>query len=233
VHISGISICSSLHISAIIPHHLRRYISNHADPTSNTHTSIETYNFNKGQEGLTFLGIGIGALLSPLFQLTFERIYLHHHSLNYPWTRHHGARRLPPACLSGPLIAVSLFWSAWTSRPNILCVSPAFSGIPYGLGYVLNLNALLNYLVDCYTSYASSSNAASSLTRQVMGAALPFTTVPMYRALGIGWASSLLGFVAVGMSGIPFVFWFFGESVLARSEWARELAREDGKAESS
>jgi len=55
----------------------------------------------------------------------------------------------------------------------------------------------------------------SSLTRQVIGAALPFTAVPMYRSLGIGWASSLLGFVAVGMSWIP--FFFFGS--LVRGFW--------------
>lgn len=94
------------------------------------------------------------------------------------------------------------------------------------MGYTLNFNALLNYMVDSYTSYASSANAASSLTRQIMGAALPFAAVPMYRALGVGWASSLLGFVAAAMTLIPFAFWFYGEALLKRSRWAQELAQE-------
>lgn len=66
-----------------------------------------------------------------------------------------------------------------------------------------------------------------------MGAALPFAAVPMYRALGIGWASSLLGLVAFGMSAIPFVFWFYGEGILGRSKWAQELAREKEAVDSS
>ncbi|RDI80306.1 hypothetical protein Vi05172_g9764 [Venturia inaequalis] len=192
----------------------------------------DTYGFNKGQEGLTFIGVGVGVLISPFFQIGFERYYLRCLSLGHSWTRHHGARRLPPACASGPLITIGLFWSAWTARPDVYWISPALSGISYGLGYILNFNALLNYLVDCYTSYASSSNAASSLTRQVMGAALPFAAAPMYRALGIGWASSLLGFVALGLSGIPFVFWIYGERILGNSKWAQELAREKEAAKS-
>lgn len=65
-----------------------------------------------------------------------------------------------------------------------------------------------------------------------MGAALPFAAAPMYRALGIGWASSLLGFVALGLSGIPFVFWIYGERILGNSKWAQELAREKEAAKS-
>ena len=93
---------------------------------------------------------------------------------------------------------------------------------------MLNFNALLNYLIDNYTTYASSANAASSITRQLMGAALPFAAVPMYRNLGVAWASSLLGFVAAAMSLIPFAFWVFGERILKRSKWAQELAEEKG-----
>lgn len=100
------------------------------------------------------------------------------------------------------------------------------SGIPYGLGYTLNFNALLNYLIDEYASYASSANAASSLTRQMMGAALPFAVTPMFRALGVDWAESLLGFVAAIFSLIPFGFWVYGERLLEKSKWAQELAKE-------
>lgn len=192
----------------------------------------DTYGFNKGQEGLTFIGIGVGVLISPFFQVGFERYYLRCLSLGHPWTRHHGARRLPPACASGPLIAMGLFWSAWTSRKDVHWISPALSGIPYGLGYIVQFNALLNYLIDCYTTYASSSNSCSMLTRQVAGLALPFAAVPMYRTLGIAWASSLLGFLALGMSAIPFVFWFYGHRLLERSKWAQELAREKEAVES-
>ena len=132
--------------------------------------------------------------------------------------------------LGGPFIALSLFWSGWTSRASVHWIAPTLAGIPYGLGYTLNVNALLNYLIDSYAEYASSANAASSLTRQLTGAALPFAATPMYRTLGINWASSLLGFVAVAMSLIPVVFWFYGEQLLQHSRLARRLREQRDKA---
>lgn len=170
--------------------------------------------------------MGVGVLLALPSTLAFEHYYLKASEQGKSWAKHHGAQRLPPACASGPLIAIGLFWSAWTSRSSIHWISPALSGIPYGLGYTLNFNALLNYLIDEYASYASSANAASSLTRQMMGAALPFAVTPMFRALGVDWAESLLGFVAAIFSLIPFGFWFYGERLLEKSKWAQELAKE-------
>lgn len=177
-------------------------------------TITGVYCFNTGQVGLTFIGFGIGILLTVPAQYSFEYIYQQAVALDKAWTKHHGAKRLPPACASGSLIVLSLFLSAWTSRASIHWIFPTLAGIPYGLGYMLNLNALLNYMVDSYTTYASSATSACSIMRQMMGASLPFAAVPMYRALGIEWASSLLGFVAVIMAFIPFAFWMYGEKLL-------------------
>ncbi|THY22326.1 hypothetical protein D6D01_06345 [Aureobasidium pullulans] len=65
----------------------------------------------------------------------------------------------------------------------------------------------------------------TDLRRQILGAALPFAAIPMYDALGVGWASSLLGFVAAIMSLIPFMFWMYGEKLLEKSSLVQELAR--------
>jgi hypothetical protein len=43
----------------------------------------------------------------------------------------------------------------------------------------------------------------------------------MFEALGYGWGNSLLGFVAIGLGmPAPFLFWFFGERLRARSKFA-------------
>ncbi|KAK6579821.1 hypothetical protein PZA11_007529 [Diplocarpon coronariae] len=185
---------------------------------------VDIYHFNKGEEGLTFLGFGIGTLLTFPTQVYFQKFYERALAKNKPWAHHHGAKRLPLACIAGPFIILSLFWGALTSRTSISWVSPALSGIPYGFGYILTIISLLNYLIDNYASFASSANAASNLTRQLVGAALPFAAVPMYRKLGVQWATSLLGFVAAAMSVIPFVFWVYGERILKKSKLAQELA---------
>lgn len=39
----------------------------------------------------------------------------------------------------------------------------------------------------------------------------------MYETLGIGWATSLLGFISIAMLPIPFVFFKFGPKIRAKS----------------
>lgn len=83
--------------------------------------------------------------------------------------------------------------------------------------------ALLNYLTDAYEIFAASALAATSATRSVFGAVLPLAARPMYNTLGIAWASSLLGFVSLFMSIIPFVFIKYGGRLRANSTFCQEL----------
>lgn len=85
--------------------------------------------------------------------------------------------------------------------------------------------ALLNYLVDAYEVFAASAMAAASLSRSSFGAVLPFAAKPMYRALGVAWASSLLGFFSVALCIIPFVFVKWGGKLREKSKFCQYLAR--------
>ena len=101
---------------------------------------------------------------------------------------------------------------------------PTLAGIPFGIGYVLIFMALLNYLTDAYAVFAASAMAASTRSRCLGGALLPFAATPMYERLGVAWASSLLGFLNLGMCAIPFIFIKYGDKIRARSKFFRELA---------
>jgi DHA1 family multidrug resistance protein-like MFS transporter len=48
------------------------------------------------------------------------------------------------------------------------------------------------------------------LLRSIFGAVLPLVARPMYENLGIGWATSLLGFISVALAGLPFLFITYG-----------------------
>lgn len=85
--------------------------------------------------------------------------------------------------------------------------------------------SLLNYLADSYGVYSASAMAAAACTRSIAGAVLPLAAKPMYRELGIGWATSVLAFLCLPMVVIPFVFIKYGEKLRARSPFCSELAR--------
>lgn len=54
-------------------------------------------------------------------------------------------------------------------------------------------------LIDTFTIYSASAVAATTIARSVFGAVLPIFGLRMYKALGLGWGNSLLGFIGVVM----------------------------------
>ena len=81
----------------------------------------------------------------------------------------------------------------------------------------------LTYLVDAYTLYAASVNAANAVLRSILGAMLPLAGPSMYDALGLGWGNSLLGFIAVGLIPVPLVLLKYGERIRMDKRFQREL----------
>jgi len=191
----------------------------------------ETYGFSGGEEGLTFLAIGVGALIATAVYLLWDNILRRARAQNKPWVRREEMRRLPLACIAGPFFVISCFWVGWTARKDIHWIVPVLAGVPYGIGYLLIFMALLNYLVDAYKIFAASAMAASSTARSIAGAVLPFAARPMYQTLGVPWACSLLGFLSCLMAVIPFVFIWKGEQLRARSKFCQYLLENERKEE--
>ncbi|KAL5084795.1 hypothetical protein Trisim1_011464 [Trichoderma cf. simile WF8] len=53
----------------------------------------------------------------------------------------------------------------------------------------------------------------------ILSGAFPLFTTQMYRNLGIGWASSLLGFFAVALLPVPWIFFKFGKLIRSKSRY--------------
>ncbi|CAN9125950.1 unnamed protein product [Alternaria alternata] len=108
-------------------------------------------------------------------------------------------------------------------REGIHWIVPTLAGILFGMGYLCLFMALLNYLVDAYEVFAASAMAAASLSRSSFGAVLPFAAKPMYRAMGVAWATSLLGFFSLALCVVPFVFIKWGGTMRDRSKFCQYL----------
>ncbi|KAK5660644.1 hypothetical protein OQA88_12007 [Cercophora sp. LCS_1] len=184
---------------------------------------IDLYDLSPGECGLTYLGIAVGCVLAlPIFFL-YDNILRRAQSLNKPWTRLEESRRLPLACIGGPLFVASLFWLGWTSTAQIHFIIPLLAGIPFGIGFMCIFQALLNYLTDAYEIFAASANAAASCSRSLLATVLPLATQPMFARLGIAGACSLLGGVATLMCVVPFVFLWQGQRIRANSKFCIAL----------
>ncbi|KAH7406976.1 major facilitator superfamily domain-containing protein [Phaeosphaeria sp. MPI-PUGE-AT-0046c] len=191
------------------------------------------YNFNRGETGLTFLPIGVGAIISAAMYLAWDSILLRAQRAERPWSQNEEMRRLPLACVAGPFFVISSFWLGWSAKESVHWIVPTLAGIMFGMGYLCLFMALLNYLVDAYEIFAASAMAAASLSRSSFGAILPFAAKPMYEAMGIAWATSLLGFFSLALCVVPFVFVKWGGKMRERSPFCQYLRQKKKEEEES
>lgn len=84
----------------------------------------------------------------------------------------------------------------------------------FAIGTFLLFQAVLNYLGDAYPDYAASVLAGNDFMRSSFGAGFPLFATAMYKNEGVGWASSILGFLAIVFIPIPFVLYMVSLSFL-------------------
>lgn len=183
------------------------------------------YHMNTGVAGLAFLPIMVGAVIALGIFLWYDTILQRAKKANANWASIEEYRRLPLACLGGPLYVISLFWLGWSASPHVHWIVPMLAGVPFGMGFMLIFMALLNYITDAYEVYAASGMAATSCCRSIFGAVLPLAAAPMYKSLGVSWASTLLGFLSLAMSIIPFAFIKYGDRIRENSKFCQELKK--------
>ncbi|KAH8649233.1 major facilitator superfamily domain-containing protein [Xylariales sp. PMI_506] len=185
------------------------------------------YGFSPGQSGLAFLPVIAGCIIAiPIF-LWYSSYHEQAFSAGATWAVRQEYRRLPLACFGGPAVVVALLWLGWTSSLSIHPVVPAMSGLLFGTGYLLIFISMVNYLSDAYRQYAASAQAAASTTRSLVAVCLPLAASPMYDALGVHWACSLLAFATLIVALIPFAFIKYGETLRRRSPFCQKLMEDD------
>jgi hypothetical protein len=111
-------------------------------------------------------------------------------------------------------VSVTHTWFGWTADKQVLWISPVITAAPFGMGKLMIHLTGSMYFLDAYGPTAGASSlSANRLTGYATGGAFPFFTAQMYHGLGIGWASSLLGFVSLVLAPLPLVFFKWGPHI--------------------
>lgn len=192
-------------------------------PDTTVYASYQVRPWPQTKKSPLTTSVGIGSLIACLIFIWYDNFLARAKTRNYKWTYIEEYRRLPLACIGGPLYVLSLLWIGWTTSPHIHWAVPLLSGIPFGTGYLLIFMAMMNYLTDAYETYSASALSASTCTRSTFGALLPLATKPMFHTLGVHWACTLIAFLSLGVAFIPFAFIKFGERIREKSRFCQEL----------
>jgi len=186
----------------------------------------EVYGFSQYDVGMAFSPLLVGSILAIPAMAVFDK-------LTYQKAREraiasgstvHPETRLYPTMLASILLPISLFWLAWSARRDIHWIAPILSGILFGLCYVLNMLTMAVYNNDVYTvHYGASVFAATTFIRFTISSCFPLFTEQMVRHLGFRWATSLLGFIAIAIIPIPWVFFKWGPALRRRSRYTKAV----------
>ncbi|KAL9942380.1 hypothetical protein D7B24_005793 [Verticillium nonalfalfae] len=177
------------------------------------------HGFNAGESGLAFFGMVTGQLIAGTVVLLQQPWYLRKLKANNgvpvpEW-------RLPSVIVGGVFFAAGIFWFGWSGyRRDIHWIVPALSGLFTGFGLMSIFLQSLNYLVDSYLMFAASAIAGNTFLRSLCGAGFPLFATQMFEGMGIEWASTLLGCIAVVLAPIPLIFWLYGHKIRAKSAYA-------------
>ncbi|KAI9729165.1 MAG: hypothetical protein M1834_007072 [Cirrosporium novae-zelandiae] len=172
------------------------------------------YHFSEGTVGLAYIGIGIGCMVGVIVVgITSDKILV-------KLTKKHGEARpefrLPPMIFLSWTLPVGLFWYGWTADKGVHWIVPIIGTSFFGIGFFSVMMPVQTYLVDAYQLYAASALAANTVLRSLIGAVLPLAGLPMYKSLGIGWGTSLLGFIAMLFLPFPWLFFRYGGQIRKR-----------------
>lgn len=180
----------------------------------------DKYNFTTGEQGLTFISIALGCVIGFLAVVYIDR-------RTYPALEaKYGVGSVPPeyrlygAMVGSALNPASLFWFGWSANAGAYWPSPVVAAVPFAVGNIMVYSSGALYIMNSYGSlHGASALSANSLLRYAFGGAFPMFTVQMFSSLGIGWASSLLGFVSIVLVPVPWVLYKYGRRIRAHSQY--------------
>ena len=178
------------------------------------------HGMNAGVGGLPYFGLVIGELIAFVVVVLLNPAYVRklkaNNNIPVPeW-------RLPIVMIAGPIFAAGLFWFGWTGyRKDIPWIVPTLSGLFTGFGLYAIFLQLLNYIIDAYLMFAASAIAGNTFLRSLFGAIFPLFAKYMFDwDRNQLWSNPWSGSVAVALIPLPFVFYFFGRKIRARSTFA-------------
>ncbi|KAJ6789286.1 hypothetical protein PWT90_02152 [Aphanocladium album] len=172
------------------------------------------YGWSLGVAGLPYFSLMIGYLISiTIFAIISDRTVVRMTKANNGI--YEPEMRIPYCTYFAMLIPISFFWYGWAADKHTHWIVPVIGIIPFSAGIIGVWTPANAYIIDAFPEYAASALAGFAVIRCTIGAFLPLAAPAMYASLGLGWGTSLLGFVSLAFVPVPFLIFRYGK-------WMRE-----------
>lgn len=181
---------------------------------------VRVHHFTVVQLGLAYLGFAVGSFIAFTVSLSFFTLYLPPIVKKGKFTPETLLKLSMWVCWCGPL---ALFLFGWAA--SVHWILPIVAELFFVL-FLFNLfQAVFAYLATSYPKYVASVFAGNGLFRASFACAFPLFGQAMYDNLAIdgypvGWGSSLVGFITMGLAAIPFILYKSGPYLRSKSSFS-------------
>ncbi|KAJ8591034.1 MFS general substrate transporter [Rhizopogon salebrosus TDB-379] len=175
------------------------------------------YGFDIQGAGFIFSTLIFGSFIGYFANMYQEKLYQKY----YPRKRQEARLYLP--CIAATFLPIGMIIYAWTARPEIHWIAPAIGLTVFMSGAFVIYMVVFLYLADCYGTYASSAIAGMSLCRNFAAGAFPLFTTQMFARLTYRWGLTLFACIGAALVPIPWVLFFYGSRIRARSKVSRKI----------
>ncbi|KAK5700756.1 hypothetical protein LTR97_005273 [Elasticomyces elasticus] len=132
----------------------------------------DIYHFDLGQQGLVFLGIFTGGVVTlPFFLLWIQRGVVP--KLTDPQIVFRPEMVLPPTFFGSACLPICLLFFGWSARQSVHWMVPVVGSSFFTVSIITLFNPVLNYLGITYPHNAASIFAGNALFRASFGAIFP------------------------------------------------------------
>jgi hypothetical protein len=202
------------------------------------YTFARVYGLGINDSGLVFLSIVTGCVFGLITVILCDVLLYRKQIPRFAAGKVPPEHRLYPALFGSFGLPLGLFWFAWTAREGIHWMSPIAAIVPFAWGNICIFIPTIQYIADTYHgSIIASAVSANGLARYGFAGVFPLFTIQstflesqppfaiadrlvvVYDALGIHWAASLLGFLALALMPVPWVLFQFGSKIRAKSKY--------------
>ncbi|KAI0378626.1 MFS general substrate transporter [Hypomontagnella monticulosa] len=167
------------------------------------------YGFSPSISGLAYLGLGIGMICGLLlFSVMSDKLL----GQGTGSTVAKPEKRLILMKWFAPITPIGCFIYGWSAYYKTHWIVPEIGTFIIGVGGLFVMLPSQTYLVDAFgPQAAASAMAANVVIRSPFGAFLTFAAPPLYANLGLGWGQSVLGFICLAFTPVPWLFYHYGE----------------------
>ncbi|KAF5502372.1 Efflux pump rdc3 [Colletotrichum aenigma] len=173
----------------------------------------EVYNFSTVADGLVFLPGGIGTLLGAYYIGTLSDRTIRKRVAEGKTPTPEDRLAFIITVPGGLTFPAGLFIYGWCVEYRVHWIVPQIGTAITGFGSILIFTGIQTYLIDTFERYAASAVGANAVLRCLSGAFLPLSGLSMYHRLGWGWGNSLLAFLALALTPIPWILAVHGAKI--------------------